>query len=98
MRNRVVQKSMFTDYKVVSLPAAVKLFLIGLMVAADDTGEITGDIEWLTENVPVEVGQNEDTVGMWFQALTKKGFLSAPELINGKPLVRITDWSNRNGY
>lgn len=98
MRNRMVQKRMFTDYKAVSLPAVIKWFLVGMTQAADDAGEVTGEVEWLTENVPAEAGQTEEQVTEWLRVLTLKGFLSTPEYVNERPLIRIIDWNNRNGY
>ncbi|SCF06783.1 hypothetical protein [Micromonospora mirobrigensis] len=92
----MVQKSLFIEYRAVALSPEAKWFLVGLMVAADDVGNVNIDGKWLKNNVPVKVGQTIEELNHWIGELVDSDFI-APYEVDGVKYASIIDWSNRNG-
>jgi hypothetical protein len=95
-RNRMVQKTMFTDYRAIMLAPEAKLFLIGLMTVSDDTGVFVLDREGLVMDVTVRAGQTGEDVDVWLAELTRARLLSPAPHGDACTCVVVTEWSKKD--
>jgi hypothetical protein len=92
----MVQKAMFTDYRAITLSPDTKWFLVSLMVAADDNGNVKLDVKMLRTRVTAKAGQTGDDIQNWVNELVETEFIT-PYTVNGEQFASIAEWDIRDG-